>query len=202
MELSGEDLSCYLHNIRSGGLWKCMYDNQLANKAYFSDITVKNIFQSFTHKMAAKANWHWNYVTVTLLYTPKEFFVAVARCETSRDRGPRVTGAVNCLLCTQGKLKEITVARMSEFVIKDSRLPMLLDRYTLSTSVGRRFLPARRYASAGTSYGPVPVSVCLSVCLLCLCLSVTSRCSIKRDKRINLLFGMEASFDQSYTVFF
>jgi len=30
-----------------------------------------------------------------------------------------------------------------------------------------RFLPARRYASAGTSYGPVSVrpSVCLSVCL-------------------------------------
>ena len=32
-----------------------------------------------------------------------------------------------------------------------------------------RFLPARRYASAGTRYGPVSV-----------CLSVTSRCSIKR----------------------
>jgi len=27
-----------------------------ANKAYFSDITVKNIYQSFTHKMAAKAS--------------------------------------------------------------------------------------------------------------------------------------------------
>jgi len=129
----------------------------------------KTFLQSFTHKMAAKANWHWNYVTVTLLYTPKEFFVAVARCETSRDLGPRVTGAVNFLLCTQGKLKEITVARMSEFVIKDSRLPILLDRYTLSTSVGRRFLPARRYASAGTSYGPVPVSVCLSVVSVSVC---------------------------------
>ena len=31
---------------------------QLANKAYFSDITVKNISKSFTHKMAAKASWH------------------------------------------------------------------------------------------------------------------------------------------------
>jgi len=39
---------------------------------------------------------------------------------------------------------------------------------------------------------------CLSVCL---CLSVTSRCSIKRYERINLGFGVEASFDQSYTVF-
>jgi len=36
----------------------------LPGKAYFSDITVKNIYQSFTHKMAAKASWHWNYVTV------------------------------------------------------------------------------------------------------------------------------------------
>jgi len=27
---------------------------------------VKNIYQSFTHKMAAKASWHRNYVTVTL----------------------------------------------------------------------------------------------------------------------------------------
>ena len=35
---------------------------------------------------------------------------------------------------------------------------------------------------------------------VCLCQSVTSRCSIKRNERINLLFGMEASFDQSYTV--
>jgi len=33
-----------------------------------------------------------------------------------------------------------------------------------------------------------------------LCLSVTSRCSIKRGERTNLVFGTEASFDQSYTV--
>ena len=36
----------------------------------------------------------------------------------------------------------------------------------------------------GASYGPVSVR-----------LSVTSWCSIKRDGRINLRFGMEASFD-------
>ena len=35
---------------------------------------------------------------------------------------------------------------------------------------------------------------------VCVCVSVTSRCSIKRDKRINVLFGMEVSFDQSYSV--
>ena len=37
-----------------------MYDHYLANKAYFSarNRIVKNIYQSFTHKMAAKASWH------------------------------------------------------------------------------------------------------------------------------------------------
>ena len=54
------------------------------------------------------------------------------------------------------------------------------------------------YASSGTSYGPVSVS--LFVCL-CLCLHVTSLYSIKRKEQINLDFGIEAFFDQSYTVF-
>jgi len=49
----------------------------------------------------------------------------------------------------------------------------------------------RRYASAGTSYGPV--SVCVRVRLY---LSVTSRSSIKTDERIELVFGTGASFDQ------
>ena len=44
------------------------------------------------------------------------------------------------------------------------------------------FLPARRYASAGTSYCPVSMSVCVCNCL------VTSRCSIKSAVRINLFF--------------
>jgi len=42
------------------------------------------------------------------------------------------------------------------------------------------FLPARRYASAGTSYGPVPVSV-------------TSRCSIETDERLELVLAWELS---------
>jgi len=33
---------------------KCLYDHYLANKAYFSAIIVKNIYESFTHKMAAQ----------------------------------------------------------------------------------------------------------------------------------------------------
>jgi len=32
--------------------------NDLTNKAYLSTITVTNIYQSFTNKMAAKINWN------------------------------------------------------------------------------------------------------------------------------------------------
>ena len=43
-------------SLRSVGLRKCLYDHCLANKAYFSAIApVKNIYESFTHKMATKA---------------------------------------------------------------------------------------------------------------------------------------------------
>ena len=43
------------------------------------------------------------------------------------------------------------------------------------------FLAMQRYASMGTSYDPVSV---------CLCLSVTSRCSIEMGRCIELVFGM------------
>ena len=46
-----------------------MYDHWLDNKAHFSDVTVANVSESFTHKMAAKASWYRNYVTVTLCIT-------------------------------------------------------------------------------------------------------------------------------------
>ena len=39
------------------------------------------------------------------------------------------------------------------------------------------------------------------VLAMALCSSVTSRSSIKRGERINLVFGPDASFDQYYTVF-
>jgi len=35
-------------------------------QSYLGDIVVANISESFTHKMAAKASWHRNYVTVIL----------------------------------------------------------------------------------------------------------------------------------------
>jgi len=34
---------------------------------------------------------------------------------------------------------------------------------------------------------------------LCLCPSITSRCSVETNGQNNLVFGMGASFDQSYT---
>ena len=43
----------------------------------------------------------------------------------------------------------------------------------------------------------IATALCPSVCL-----SVTSRCSIKSGERIYLVSGMGASFDQSYTVFY
>jgi len=47
------------------------------------------------------------------------------------------------------------------------------------------------YTGAGTSYDPVSV---------CLCLTVTRRCSNETAARIDLVFGTGASFDLSYTV--
>jgi len=58
MELRDEYLVCYSNHIESVGLRKRRYDHQLTNKAYLSDITERNISPSFTHKMAAKINWH------------------------------------------------------------------------------------------------------------------------------------------------
>ena len=49
------------------------------------------------------------------------------------------------------------------------------------------YLPARRCASTGT----IAMALCPSVSV-----------SMKRNERIKLLFGTEASFDQSYTVFY
>ena len=49
-----------------------------------------------------------------------------------------------------------------------------------------------RDAMLARSYRPVSV---------CLCRSVTSRCSIERNEWISLICGMDAFFDQSYTVF-
>jgi len=48
------------------------------------------------------------------------------------------------------------------------------------------FTARRCYASAGTSYRPVSVSVSVSVCL-----SVTSRSSIETDERIELVLAWE-----------
>jgi len=50
----GEDLFRYSNKIESSDLRQCRYDHQLTNKAYLSGNTVRNIYESFTHKMAAK----------------------------------------------------------------------------------------------------------------------------------------------------
>jgi len=54
----------------------------------------------------------------------------------------------------------------------------------------KQYLPVLHYAGAGTSYGPV--SVCLSVSVF-----VTSRSSVETAERIELVFGMGASYHPS-----
>ena len=45
------------------------------------------------------------------------------------------------------------------------------------------------------------MTLCLSVCVcVCVCPSVTSRCPIETAQRIELVFGLGASLDLSYTV--
>jgi len=49
--------------------------------------------------------------------------------------------------------------------------------------------------------GLLAMALCPSVCLsVCVCPSVTNRCSIEMAVRIELVFGMGASFHPSYTV--
>jgi len=50
-------LSCYLNSIRSVGLWKCLYDHCLANRAYFSAITVKNVREFLYNGRCADVFW-------------------------------------------------------------------------------------------------------------------------------------------------
>jgi len=45
----------------------------------------KNIYQGFTHKMAAKASWHWNYLTVTLCLLDGALEALRLRAALARD---------------------------------------------------------------------------------------------------------------------
>ena len=54
----GEDLLRYSNRIESSDLRQCPRDQYLINKAYLSCVTVRNIYESFTNKMAAKTSWH------------------------------------------------------------------------------------------------------------------------------------------------
>ena len=47
-----------LNKIESSDLRQCPRDQYLINKAYLSCVTVRNIYESFTNKMAAKTSWH------------------------------------------------------------------------------------------------------------------------------------------------
>ena len=57
---------------------------------------------------------------------------------------------------------------------------------TASTTHRRTFLPARRYANAGTNYVTIRPHRCYPVSLS-VCLSLTSRCSIEMNGRVELV---------------
>jgi len=62
----GDNLLRYYSNkIESTDLRLYPYDHYLTNKAYLSDITVRNIYESFTHKMAGENQLAqiWNEIT-------------------------------------------------------------------------------------------------------------------------------------------
>jgi len=50
----GEDLVHCSNEIESSDPSQCPCDHQLADKAYLSGMTVRNIHESFTHKIAAE----------------------------------------------------------------------------------------------------------------------------------------------------
>ena len=74
----GEDLLRHSNTTEPSDLRQCPYDHKLTNKAYLSGVTVRNIYESFTHKMAAKTSWH-RYGTKWRHCHPMYFYVHVAR---------------------------------------------------------------------------------------------------------------------------
>ena len=78
----GEDLFRYSNKIESSDLRQCRYDHQLTNKAYLSGNTVRNIYESFTHKMAAKKSWR-RYGT-TLRHWHGDFLPPILYCVVTK----------------------------------------------------------------------------------------------------------------------
>jgi len=60
-----------------------------------------------------------------------------------------------------------------------------------------------KYVSLSSFYAHDAILARVLAMALCSCpsLSVTSRCSLKWDERINMVFGMRASFDKYYFAF-
>ena len=54
----GDDLLRYSNKIESSDLRQCPCDHSLTSKAYLGGITVRNIYESFTHKITTKTSRH------------------------------------------------------------------------------------------------------------------------------------------------
>ena len=81
---------------------------------FFMDITVKNIYQRFTHKMAAKASWHWNYVTLTLCIGNRGDVAVSTRAEPARSDDAKNRGTSN--QPTVGAVQTVSTAVRMRFI--------------------------------------------------------------------------------------
>ena len=75
----------------------------LTSKAYLTDITVTNIYQSFTHKMAANTRWH-RYATKWHHYHPVYSYVIVLKtknddCGHLRSLEQHADGCISLAMC-------------------------------------------------------------------------------------------------------
>jgi len=109
----GEDLLRYSNKIESSDLRQCLHDHYLTNKAYLRGITVRNIYESFTHKMAAKASWH-RYGTKLrhchTMYIP----IIVWVCQSVRPRCACSNGPHRRIECRWCGLKPNNVLSLSQ----------------------------------------------------------------------------------------
>jgi len=142
--------------------------------------------------MAAKASWHWNYVTVTPCIRILKAEI-ISKFPVSYCRLLCVSVCVCVCVCVLIQSCVLTTWRRARHRECSSRWSTIAHEVS---KLVRKFLPARRYASAGTSYGPVSVAVCLLVCL-----SVCYKSELYRNDWTNRVnFGTGSSFVLSYPI--
>jgi len=146
--IDGEELSCHSNKTESVSLRKCPYDQWLTNKAYLSAITVRNIYQVFTYKMAAKISWHsiWNKITPLSLYVYNTISNSNTKLKTRRLlRNSNVSlRKLSAYIETAGDVRNHGFAGPSRVSL--SILPRTHSVCTVRPSINGRFQPNARIA--------------------------------------------------------